>query len=471
MRRIIPLFLFLAACASMDKKDANATVVEGFGIDSKRCEALKDRKEFVWGEWPEDKWWEIFQDPALGKLVETALAENFSLHSVAARVRRAKAESDMVRSKLLPQLDAIFNVMWTYLGKEVLKVFPNLSSNFQFYTGALTFNYEFDFWGKNQKMFAAALGEVAVQNALYQQAKISLSVTLALQYYQLQATAAKMRMFSELLENRKKQLELIVLRNKYQIDNTIDINKIKGEVIALQESLAAIKEALEMDKSALLTLIGKNPTDSLDVPICWHASHCPFELPKEIGMNLLARRADLSAEMARVKKSANLVGVAITEFYPNISLGGFAGLLSPEWNGFFSAKGVSAGMLPMLQLPIFHGGKIRANLREKIATYEMQVEEYNDLLINAANEVVSGITRLMGVNEQIGYHTEQVAVLRQNYELTDLKYREGITSLLTTLQVKEKWLWMEMQQIELERMKYESVILLVKALGGGFGSE
>ncbi len=471
MRRIIPFLIFFASCANMEKNGAKATAIKGFDIDSKRCEALQDRKEFIWGEWPEEKGGEVFHDNDLAKIIETALQENFSLQSVEARVRKAKGEADVVRSKLYPQLNALFSVIWSFIGKETLKVFPNLDSNFQFYTAAFNFSYEFDFWGKNRKLFEAALGEVKVQEALFQQAKIALSASIAVEYYNLQATAARLRVLSELLENRAKQLELTLLRDKYRIDSLISVNQIKGEVLFLQKSLSALKEELELNKSSLLTLMGHNPTEELTFGLFWKPSYLPFDLPKNIGLDLLAKRADIAAETARVTKSAKLVGVAITEFYPNISLSGLGGFFSPDINNLFTAGGFSVGALPMVQLPIFQGGRIRANLREKIASHESAVHSYNNVILQAANEVVSGINRLMGVNERIQFQNKEVGLVKESYELTDIKYRQGIDSLLTMLQSKEKWLWSEMRQIELERMKYESIVGLIKALGGGFGGE
>lgn len=472
--RVVIFFCFfgvmLSSCASMGKQQSEVKRLTGIDLEGKRDKALLEGKEFVWGDWPEEKWWEVFQDEGLSSVIESALKDSPSLQSVEANVRAVKGQSDIVRSRLFPQINALFNVLWSYFGHDLQKLTPQLDPNFHLYTAGLDFGYEFDFWGKNRKLFEAALGEVLVQEALFQQAKVILSVTIALEYYNLQASSAKLQVMEELLATRSRQLELVLLRDKYRIDNAIDVNSVKQDVLFLQESLAALKEELELEKSSLLTLMGHNPTEELGFDLVWKANHKPFELPEKLGLDLLAKRADVAAGIASVKKSASLVGVAVAQFFPSIDLYGFVGYQSLELHKLFSGGTFLPGLLPFIQMPIFQGGKLRGYLKEKIAQHEATVYQYNDVVLKAVNEVVSGIERLMGVNERLKFQTEKSFFAKDVYELTDIKYKQGIDSLLGLLQTKEKYLWVEINQIELERMKYESVILLIKALGGGFSS-
>lgn len=465
------LLLGLSSCANMGKNDQAALPMKGIDLDGARKEALKEKGLFVCGDWPEKNWWDDFQDCELSKVIENALRDNPSLQSVQARVMAVKGQADVVKSKLFPKVNALFNLIWIYLSKDAQKSLPRLDPNFHFYTVGFDFTYEFDFWGKNRKLFLAALGEVQTEEALLAQAKISLSTSVAIGYFNLQATAAKLQVMSELLENRSKQLELTILRDKYRIANLIDVDQMKQEVLFLQEGFSALKEELDLHKSSFLTLMGHNPAQDLEFGFKWKVNYIRLEIPKDIGLNLLARRADLAAQMARVKKSANLVGVAVSQFYPSVNLAGLLAFQDLDFNRLFSGQSFMPTLFPLIQLPIFQGGKLRANLREKLALHEAAVYDYNDSILRAANEVVKSINRLISVNEQLNFHYTKSGLSKEVSQLTDIKYKQGIDSLYKLLQAKEKYLMTKMHQIELERIKYESVILLIRALGGGYNHE
>ena len=460
--------LFLLVCAGCVQVEKGPSLKEGFVIESKRCEAMQDKSLFVWGEWPEEKWWEIFCDPCLNELVTTALAENFSLQSTEARIRQAKAEAEVMRARLLPQLNGIFNMVWAFLGQEARTTFPNLSENFQFYTGGFNISYEFDFWGKNKKMFEAAFTEMQIQELMWRQARINLAVQIVVEYYNLQATKERLHLLKKVLGARKVELELVTLRDKYRIDSGIDVAKLKGEIAGLEKGISAVSEELELGKSLLATYLGHNPTEDLGITYKWNPEYKPFELPDGIGTDLLARRADIAAQMGRVLQSAKLIGVAVTEFMPNITLTGFPGFLSPTINNWISAPGFSVGMLPQIAIPLFQGGRIRANLQAKVEAHASAVHAYNEQLLQAANEAVSCITQLQGVNAQLAHQNTEYALTAEVYRLVDVKYQRGINSLLTKLQAEEDLLLSQIRRVELERMKIEAIILLIKALGGGF---
>jgi NodT family efflux transporter outer membrane factor (OMF) lipoprotein len=474
MRTIISfmiLFSVFTSCATVGKSNPLAKPVKSIDLEGVRKNAIKDKEVFVCGDWPSNNWWDDFQDSGLSLSIEKALKDSPSLQSVQARVLAAKGHADVVRSKLFPKIDAIFNLIWIYFSKDIQKQFPSVDPNFHFYTAEFDFNYEFDFWGKNKKTFLAAIGDVQTEEALFEQAKIILTTSLAIAYYNLQATSAKMKVIESLLENRKKQLDLTWLRDENKIGNQIEVARVYGEVLFLEESYAALKEEMDLHKSSFLTLMGHNPSIDLEFGFSWKADYVRFEIPKEIGLHFLARRSDLAAQMARVKKSADLVGVAISQFYPSVNLAGLIGFQTLDFNHLCTGQSFMPSLLPLIQLPILHGGELRANLKEKIAMHESIIFEYNDSILKAANEVVRSITRLKSSHERLDFQIQKTLYAKEMSELTNLKYKQGIDSLFKALQVEEQYLWVELHQIELQRIKYESIILLIKALGGGYNRE
>jgi NodT family efflux transporter outer membrane factor (OMF) lipoprotein len=474
MRVITPIFFLifiLASCAKFDKEQMQARVLPKVEIEKTEKSAFLQDSLFVKGEFPEKNFWTDFCDDRLNDLVEKALKNSPNLKAVESRLNASKAHADKVKSKIFPKIDALFNLLWAYLTNDFKKRFPTLDTNFQFYTLGFDFNYDFDFWGVNRKQFRAMLGEVEATRADYEHAKMALIVSIVNSYFNLQACYAKCVITDEILKNRQKINELEKIRDKFRIGNTILVKESDSLVLELFENLSVLKQELEVQKSCFLTLLGENPSNDLSFDLKWEPNFFRFELPSNIGLNLLARRPDLKAHVCRIKKSSESIGVAVSQFYPSINLKGLLPLENFSFDTLFSEKSFMPSLFPLIQLPIFHGGALRSNLREKIAQHEVNIFEYNSALLTATNEVVVGINKLKAVDERLNFQREKMFLSQKIQELTEIKYLKGIDSLMNLVWIRQNHLFNELYFIEMQRVKLNSILALVKALGGGYVSE
>jgi NodT family efflux transporter outer membrane factor (OMF) lipoprotein len=474
MRAKTPIFFLiftLYSCAKFDKEQMDAKIFNGVEIEKTEKSAFIDDSLFVKGDFPGKDFWTDFCDDRLNDLVERAINNSPDLKAVEAKLIVSKAHAEKVKSKIFPKIDALFNLLWAYLTNDFKKRFPTLNTNFQFYTLGFDFNYDFDFWGVNRKQFRAMLGEVEASKADYELAKMSLIVSVVNSYFNLQACYAKCLITDEILKNRQKINELEKIRDKYRIGNTILVKESDTLVLELFENLSVLKQELEVQKSFFLTLLGDNPSEDLGFDLNWKPNFFRFELPSNIGLNLLARRPDLKAHICRIKKSSELIGVAVSQFYPSINLKGLLPLENFSFDTLFSEKSFMPSLFPLIQLPIFHGGALRSNLKEKIAQHEVNIYEYNSALLSASNEVVVGINNLKAVDERLNFQREKLNLSQKITELTEIKYLKGIDSLMNVVWIRQNHLFNELYFVEMERVKLNSILALVKALGGGYVSE
>jgi len=474
MKQLINVLFFcfiiitFGSCTNDNRYYTNLRVKNGLDLSAVSKPALQSYL-FVEGRWPKETWWAYFEDEQLSQFIEIALNDNPSLQSAQAKVRQANQEAFVIRGKFFPQINASFHALQSELSEEgSAKLVPHLDRHFHLFNLALNFNYEFDFWKKNKFLFEAAIGEMMVQKVLSYQAKLILSTAIAHQYFNLEANMAKMQILSEILVNRSRQLELIELRRQNRIDNLLNVNHSKNELVSLQETIAALQEEIELEKSMLITLMGKNPAEKLTLLSIWKTEQKAIELPKKLGLELIARRPDLIAQIWRVEVAAKHIGVANANFYPNIDLSAFGGVLSLKLQDLFTGKALTGSILPAVSVPIFQGGKLKSNLKAKVAAYEAAVYDYNEILNQAANEVVQGITKLSSVNEKITYQKEEIGFYKHTYNLTFSRFKHGIDSMIAVLKADEKYLLARLREINLEKELKSAIIDLVKSLGGGF---
>jgi outer membrane protein TolC len=125
------------------------------------------------------------------------------------------------------------------------------------------------------------------------------------------------------------------------------------------------------------------------------------------------------------------------------------------------------GAAAIVSFPIFDGGRLRGNLAGKDADYDIAVEQYNQALADALREVVDQITSLGSLAAQRSHQAAALATLQEAYDLSLLRYREGIGNYLQVLSAEQPLLDQRSRQADLRARELELSINLVRALGGG----
>ncbi len=471
MHFCIFLFIFaLTSCTSINTAYLKIKTEKGVTLDNSAKEALLS-DSFIKGDFPDEKWWEIYRDDQLSSFIEEGLKNSPALSSLEAKVRQANQEAFVVRSKLFPQLSALFNVLWIKQNKFGFPALGFPENTVQLYSLNLDFNYEFDFWKKNQYAYEAVLGEAKVKEAMKKEGELVLSTAITTQYFDLMSNMIKIEILEEILGNRTRLLELVKLRKLNRIDNLLNINQMTEQLITLQEGLTALKGEMQLQKSLINTLMGKNPDEPLKIVRVWNLDVEKLQIPDSLGFHLLQHRPDLIAGVWQVTAESKRVGVAFGEFFPDIDFTALVGQQSININNLLKGGAFAPTLFPLIKLPIFTGGRLTANYKAKVASYESAVYAYNDLLLKAANDVVSSVTEVLTVSEKLQQQDEQVRFMKKDYELIYARYKHGIDSMISVLHSDEKYLWAKFHQIDLQRDRFKASVQLVKALGGGYTSE
>src|SRR3990167_558294 len=189
--RQVVLCIALSGCVRIPDCEI-ADLSTSCGCDAALQEALSSGS-FERGEWVREKWWEDFEDPTLTHLIEQGLACSPTLQMAQERLKAAAQVALQKKGALYPEIDFDVLDVWTHLSQEgFFRAFGPLTPSVvnDFYIG-LSFNYEFDFWGKNRALFQAALGEMAAYCAERMQAELLMTASIAYTYFELQYILCK----------------------------------------------------------------------------------------------------------------------------------------------------------------------------------------------------------------------------------------------------------------------------------------
>ena len=420
--------------------------------------------------WPTEQWWRVFGDAQLDQLIQQALKEQPSLRIAAARLRQAQAVAGIVGASLSPQATASLKSTEQHFSAN--SIYPKtLAGQVNSINDAtLGVSYELDFWGRNHAAVDAALDRAHAAEVDAQAARLVLTTSLARAYLRLDTAFAQRDLAEQTLHQREQILALVNKRMAAKLDSRLELTQAEAALPAAREQIAAINEAIALTRNQIAALAGQGPDAGLAIarPRLSPGPASALALPTNVPAELLGRRPDLVAERWRVEATTQDIRVARAGFYPNISLNAFAGIQSVGLGDFLTAGSRMLGLGPALSLPVFDGGRLRANLDLRQADYDAAVETYNATLIAALHDVATQLVSMKWLAEERQQQDEGLALARQSYQLALKRFQSGLANYLQVLSAEALVLGQQRQQIESEGRLRELQLNLIRALGGGY---
>ena len=299
-------------------------------------------------------------------------------------------------------------------------------------------------------------------------ARLALTTAIARAYVELSRLHDQADIARAAVKHREAVLALTSQRFDAGIDSRVELTQAQAAVPSARADLAAVDEAIELTRNLLAALSGQGPDAGIALKRPILAAANPWALPANLPADLIGRRPDLVAQRWRVESAARTIDVARAQFYPNVNLLGFIGLSSTTVANFLTSSALVAGFCPAVRLPLFDGGRLRADLAGSRADYDLAVDQYNQTLIDAVREVADQVTSLRALKTRRDDQARALEGYREAYDLAVVRYREGMGSYLQVLDAEVQLLRESRIAADLRAREYDLSIGLVRALGGGF---
>lgn len=420
--------------------------------------------------WPSADWWTGLGDSQLSSLIEEALKDNPDLATVDARVRQAQAQTSSVDAARDPTAKVGAGVAGARLPGSLL---PSPPGNHFSWTkfGYGSFNWDLDLWGGKRDAWEAALGSQRATEIDARAARIEISTNVARAYVQLGYAFTQLDVAKAELDRSNASQKLTVQRVAAGVDNQTQVKQADSEVASAEREIAVSERAIDSARIQLSTLLGKGPDRGIDITRPATLAPSAVAIPSNLPADLIGHRADLVAARWRVEAASKDIASAKTEFLPNVSIGILAAQAAGGSSNLFSSRARFFQVLPAVSLPIFDGGRLRANLSGKDAEYDLAVAQYNKTLVGALNDVADDLSGLDSLGTQIQAQQRAQDAAQQAYDLSQLRYKAGVGSYLESLVVRQQLLEAQQRMASLKAQQVDTSVQLIQALGGGFRPE
>jgi len=402
-----------------------------------------------------ERWWEVFGDPVLVRLVETAYAENLTLRSAGLRVVEAQARRAITIGELFPQKQEAFGSYTYDVQSDNMPAGRAGDRAIKIWQGGFDAAWEIDLWGKFRRAIEASDADLLAAVASYDDVLVSLVSEVAATYLTIRTLDERLTVAVDNV--RVQQESLDIARVRFEAGGTSELD-VQQAATLLHDTEASIPQ---------LELLRRGSIDSLCVLLGVPPQALP-EVTVGIPADLLRRRPDVHAAEMRAAAQSARIGVASAELLPSFQLVGSLGLSADSARKFFEGHSFQAVAGPAVTWPILNYGRLINDVRLQDATFQQLAIEYSDTVLVAQKDVEDALAGYLRGTERIQSLQAAVDAANRAVELSLIQYREGATDFVTVLNSQQSKLREDDQLVNERGIVAVSVVSLYKALGGGW---
>jgi multidrug efflux system outer membrane protein len=415
------------------------------------------------------RWFQVFEDPALQELVRTALENNYDLREAVARVEFARGQLGITRADQYPNVGAGGDITTDRQSRSGAFTIPErVSASRTFGTVAVSLlTYEVDLWGRLRRATERDRARMYAEEEFQKAVVVSLVASVADAYFRLRELDLELEIAQRTLGSRLESRRIIQLQETAGIATMLDVRQADELVYTASASIPDIERAIGLQENLISTLVGVNPRE-IARGAELTAQRMPPEVPSGLASDLIERRPDIrAAEQLLVAANAD-IAVAKAAYFPRISLTGFFGFQSDQLSSLFSGPTRIWSFVPQVTQPVFTAGRIKGGVRSAEANFDLALVEYERAIQNGFREVSDALISYQKVRETRAEQEKLVGALQDRVRLANMRYEGGVDDYLSVLDAERELFTAELDLARDRLDEILSVVLLYRALGGGW---
>ena len=416
-------------------------------------------------------WWSVFSDATLNSLEQRALSDNPSVKASAQRLLQAQAQLGVLRAAQSPTLSvgtSIANSRTTAKTSQALAL-GGRSIEGNNYTVGASLSYELDLWGRVRRVVEAADAQALAAQDDRDGVILLLSAQVATTYWQLRGLDAEQAILKSALATRRETEDVVVARFNGGLTNELDMSRARIERANAEADLQEVARQRNLLEHALATLVGVSPSTPLIAAASTAVLPAPPVIPVGLPASLLGQRPDLAASVANLRAANAQVAVAEGAFYPSLSLTGNFGYASESLRDLAggSARQFSVGPLA-LSLPIFDGGRNKANLAVAKARYAEAIANHEGRLLTALREVEDALSDVQQRQLQGEAQAQSLQAAARAHLVAKARYDRGLSNYLDVTDAQRSELSAERAAAQISTQRLLAAVAVARSLGAGW---
>ena len=411
-------------------------------------------------------WWQIYQDPQLNQFEERIEANNPSLRQALETYLAARDRVSAARAAFYPTLTGSLGLSRARESAHRPLATATSGTDYGDFVIGGQASWEPDFWGRIRRTVEAARENAQAGAADSANIDLSLHAELATDYFQLRGLDAQTKLLTVTVSDLENQLDLTQRRLAGGVATAADVAQARTELETVRAQLVDVGVARAQFEHAIGTIAGYDlstfsiPPSPLDILLP--------KVPVGVPSQLLQRRPDIASAERTTAAANEQIGIAVSAFYPNINLGGAGGFESTNPGTWIQGPSSLWSLGAQATELLFDAGQRRALSSQARHNYEAQAAAYRNTVFKAFNDVEDQLSGLKILEQESGVEQHAVEAAQQSYDLSNQRYKGGVTSYLEVLTSEAALIQNQRTAIDLQTRQFVSSVGLVRSLGGGW---
>ena len=421
----------------------------------------------------------MFGDPELNRLEAVATTNNQQLAAAFANIQQARALVSVARADFFPQISADPSATRQRVSssQSLGAAASSRGATFDLFSVPLDASWELDLWGRVRREVEGARARLTASADDLESSKLAIQAEVASDYFSLRSLDAQYQLLEETAVAYRRSLELTQNRRKSGIATDLDVSQAGTQLATTEAQIPAVQLQRATFLHALATLTGQ-PAPAFELGATKGALAAAKEaldagpgIPVAIPSELLERRPDIAAAERRMAAANADVGLACAAFFPRITLNGVAGYQSVDTSTLFNWESRVWSIGPAMTLPIFTGGRNRAQLAAARAAYDAAVANYRQTVLSAFQDVEDQLAAQRLLAQQSEKENAALKSARRTLDISTTKYKGGVITYLDVVIAQSAALALEQTVVQLNAQRLAASVSLIKALGAGWAAD
>jgi multidrug efflux system outer membrane protein len=420
---------------------------------------------------PPDAWWHLYHDALLDRLLQEAFTANADLKVAEANLSAARAVLEAAKSGRYPQTKA--ETAATYgrdpITDEILELGGHRPENTWIFDALLDVSYEVDLFGHVRRSVEASRADTAANAAVRDGIKVTLAAETARAYAQICALGEQIAVARHSLDVVSREADITLHRHEAGAASQFDVVRAEGLVSQVQAGIPPLEGQRQAALFQLADLLGRTPAHApTDVETCVTPPRLDALIPIGDGAALLRRRPDVRQAERRVAAATARIGVATADLYPRISLTGFYGGVSTQFDQLTTNNARAWGVGPSISWSFPNQSLPRARVAQAKANTAAALAGFDAVVLQALKETEQSLATYGAELDRRQALADAEISAQKAFDLAHDQFIAGSLTYLDLLITEQSLVAADAAVAASDAALAQDQVAVFKALGGGW---
>lgn len=413
-------------------------------------------------------WYALFGDEQLNRLIELGLQNSTDVEISFARLQQARASLKISQAAFLPQINARGGYNYEKNSKNI-----GAAINSHYYTAGFDASWELDLWGKGRRQDEAAFAEVLAGEYSLANIKTVVTAELASNYINLKLAVEKLRIARQNVALQKDIFATVQAKYKNGLTDEIAYNQAEYLLNTTTAQIPALQNEIEQYKNALSVLAGVLPSQlPLDVekrsPIFMNNYKYDVAALYNLPAYVIRSRPDVAAAEQNLVAQNALIGAAVADLYPDVSVSGLWGYAAGGGGSLFNSKSQGYNYAPLMTLPLLDWNRLQNQIKKQEYVKDEALAQYKKTVLTALSELKNAMESVQTELKSNQAQTKALRNIGKAAQATADRYRNGLIEFSAFLTVEQDRLQAQGNCLDSQARIFQNLVSYYKAGGGGY---